>query len=119
MLLEQAEHVRFAVLVSVLIFSPLPQVGCVVQLLPVKPVWDWYVLEGQALHEVESLKYPLLHSNLQVPSAWNSPPLPRQAAESANFWFIFAAVALHAFRTRSCQPITEQRQHTGEAKAHA
>ena len=118
MLSEQVKHSRFAVLLSALIFLPLPQVGCVAQLLPVKPVWYWYVLEGQALHEVDdSLKYPLLH--LQVPSAWNSLPLPRQAAESANFWSIFAAVALHAFCTRSCRPTTEQTQHTDDVTAHA
>ena len=101
MLSEQAEHSCFAVLLSALIFLPLPQVGCVAQLLPVKPVWYWYVLEGQALHEVDdSLKYPLLHSKLQVPSAWNSPPLPRQAAESANIWSIFAAVAAQLYRAQ-------------------
>lgn len=61
------------------------------------------------------------HGPVQVhlPSAWYLPPLPRQAAESANFWFIFAAVALHAVRTRGCQPTPEQSQHTDDVNNDA
>ena len=86
MFAEQLEQVRCAVLVSALIFSPIPHEGCGRQVADLCELVDWYVFAGQARQFAElSLYWPL-----------------EQVRASGRYAFNFPAAVLHADALRRC-----------------